>query len=255
MSELLNHKIQGSGQPVVLIHGLFGSLDNLGLVARGLEEHYQVISLDLRNHGRSFHRNTHTYQEQAQDVLALLEHLNIQRCSLVGHSMGGKVAMKIASLAPQRVEKLAVMDMAPVAYTTHNHDNVFAGLKSVISHQPTSRMAAMALLANSIEMEGVRQFLSKSMFSDEGIIRWRFNVATLLEQYSAIVGWQPGEPFEQATLFMKGANSDYILAEHQSAIAHQFPQAKAHIVANTGHWLHAEKPQDVIRVLRRFLQT
>jgi esterase len=253
MPKLLNHKIQGNGAPLILLHGLFGSLDNLGLLARGLEQEYQVISIDLRNHGRSFHCDNHSYDSMADDVIALLDHLAIDRCIVIGHSMGGKVAMKLADLCRDRVIQLIVMDMAPVAYQTHRHDNVFSGLQAVLDHQPTARKQAMDILAQHVEIDGVRQFLSKSMVNHDGVIQWRFNVPALLNQYQSIVGWQEGGPFLAPTLFIKGANSDYIAPQHQAAIQRQFPQAKAHIIANTGHWLHAEKPVETLRAISKFL--
>ena len=123
---LLNFKEQGQGPAVVLIHGLFGSLDNLGLLARALSEHYRVISVDLRNHGASFHSDEMSYPQQAADVLALLDALALDQVSLVGHSMGGKVAMQLAKQAPARVARLVVADIAPVAYPHSRHQNVFA---------------------------------------------------------------------------------------------------------------------------------
>ncbi|QIA63913.1 alpha/beta fold hydrolase [Vibrio astriarenae] len=253
MDKLLNYKIQGNGEPLLLVHGLFGSLDNLGLLARGLQERYQVISVDLRNHGRSFHSKDHSYASMAGDISALLDHLGIHQCIVVGHSMGGKVAMKLASTQPERVKQLVVMDMSPVAYQTHRHDNVFSGLQAVNERRPKSRKEAMVILQQHIEIDGVRQFLSKSMYTQDGVIVWGFNVDTLLEQYQDIVGWSQGQPYSKPTLFMKGADSDYISAEHQPQIKAQFPLAKAHIIANTGHWLHAEKPAEVLRAITKFL--
>jgi len=254
MSALLNYKLQGEGQPLLLIHGLFGNLDNLGLLARDLASDFQVLSVDLRNHGVSFHDTSHTYQEMADDVSQLLNHLGLKQVIAIGHSMGGKVAMKLASDHPEAVSKLVVMDMAPVAYKYRKHDNVFAGLEAVIEHRPANRNEALSLLAEHIEMEGVRQFLGKSLYRAEGYLKWRFNVPAILDNYWNILGWdsQPGCPV--ATLFLKGADSDYITAEYQKEIQQQFPNAKAHIVANTGHWLHAEKPQEVVRAIRRFIR-
>lgn len=253
MSQQLNYKLQGAGHTIVLIHGLFGNLDNLGLLARDLVNDYQVLSIDLRNHGLSFHSATHDYQSMAQDVIALLEHLSLDRYTLIGHSMGGKVAMKIASLATSKVEKLVVLDMAPVHYQVRRHDNVFAGLHAVEQQKPTSRKQALDVLAQHIELDGVRQFLSKSLYKDGDHLAWRFNVTSLFANYANILAWETVEPTAIATLFVKGADSDYLQAEHQSQIQAQFPNAKAHVIANTGHWLHAEKPAEVLRVIRRFL--
>ncbi|CAM2848864.1 alpha/beta fold hydrolase [Vibrio neptunius] len=253
MSQLLNYKIEGEGHTIVLIHGLFGSLDNLGLLARDLRQDFQVVSVDLRNHGMSFQAPEHNYELMAQDVFATLQHLNLKRYILIGHSMGGKVAIKLAELAQTHVEKLLVLDMAPVAYSQSRHDNVFAGLKAVLKHKPTSRRQALEILAQHIEIEGVRQFLSKSLYHNGEHLEWRFNVSSLWDNYSQILGWNPIDKITTPTLLVKGGNSDYLTAEHQEKVQHQFTNVKAHVIANTGHWLHAEKPQEVLRAIRKFI--
>ncbi len=253
MSALLNYKQEGQGQTVVLLHGLFGSSSNLGLLARDLIQDYSVISIDLRNHGLSFHSETHTYTDMAQDVAQLLAHLNAEPSIIIGHSMGGKVAMNLAEVAPQLVKQLVVLDMAPVAYTTNRHENVFNGLLAVVEQEPTNRQQAMDILAQHIEIDGVRQFLSKSLYKDGNTMAWRFNVKSLLASYSEIIGWQELAPIDIPTLFIKGGDSDYLMPEHQQAVQKQFTQAKAHIIANTGHWLHAEKPAEVMRVIRKHI--
>ncbi|GAB2666295.1 alpha/beta fold hydrolase [Vibrio panuliri] len=253
MSQLLNYKLEGEGHTIVLIHGLFGNLDNLGLLARNLKQDHQVLSIDLRNHGLSFHHELHTYQAQAEDVKALLQHLNIERSTLIGHSMGGKVAIKVAELLETQVQQLLVLDMAPVDYQVQRHDNVFAGLQAVNSAKPESRKQALEILAQHIELEGVRQFLSKSLYKNDNHLAWRFSVENLWNNYRHIMSWQPIQQISTPTLFIKGANSDYLQAEHQRDIQAQFSQAKAHIIANTGHWLHAEKPEEVLRIIRKFI--
>jgi len=253
MSALLNYKLQGKGPTVVLLHGLFGSLDNLGLLARDLSVDHQVLSLDLRNHGLSFHSHQHDYQLMAQDVKTVLDHLGLPQVTLIGHSMGGKVAIQLASLLGNRVETLVVLDMAPVAYTESRHDRVFAGLEAVSQQKPSSRAAAMETLSKHIELEGVRQFLGKSMTRQDNAITWRFNVEALKANYANILGWQPVALISAPTLFIKGSDSDYLTEAHQKAVQCQFNDVKAHVIANTGHWLHAEKPNDVLRVTRRFL--
>ena len=253
MSPLLNYKIEGEGEPLLLLHGLFGSLDNLGLLARDLRQDYQVISVDLRNHGTSFHSEQHNYELMAQDVANVIEHLKITSFSIIGHSMGGKVAMKLAALLKESVNKLIVLDMAPVAYTIRRHDNVLAGLQAVEQQKPNSRKSAMAILSQHIELEGVRQFLGKSLYNQGEHLAWRFNVANLESNYWDILGWQPIDKIDVQTLFIKGGNSDYLTVEHQAQVQDQFRHAKAHVIANTGHWLHAEKPAEVIRSIRKFL--
>lgn len=253
MSELLNYKLEGEGHTVVLIHGLFGNLDNLGLLARDLKVDHQVLSIDLRNHGQSFHSSEHNYALMARDVDRLLHHLNISQAIIIGHSMGGKVAMKLADLDPEIISQLIILDMAPVAYTVPRHDNVLAGLDAVLEQKPSSRSEVMTLLSQHITLEGVRQFLGKSLVNQDSVMTWRFNVPAIKANYWNILGWEPITCSAIPTLFIKGADSEYIMVEHQSAIQQQFRYAKAHVIANTGHWLHAEKPAEVLRAIRKFI--
>ncbi|MCW8327571.1 alpha/beta fold hydrolase [Photobacterium sp. SDRW27] len=251
----LHYQVDGQGEAIILIHGLFGSADNLGLLARSLKDKYKVISLDLRNHGRSPHSDTFTYRDMAADVLKVIDQCDIERFSLIGHSMGGKVAMAMTELAADRFNHLVVLDMAPVHYHVHRHQNVFAGLQEVARHTVGKRSEAEFFLAQHIVEPGVRQFLLKSFAKTDNGYNWRFNVDGLIANYNTIMGWQEVSPFSGNTLFIKGQESEYILPEHREAIAKQFPRAKAHMVANTGHWLHAEKPETVNRIILNFLQS
>ena len=253
---LLNFKEQGQGQPVVLIHGLFGSLDNLGLLARPLSEQFRVISVDLRNHGASFHSDEMSYPAQAADLLALLDRLGLEQVAIVGHSMGGKVGMQLAKLAPTRVAKLVVADIAPVAYPHARHQNVFAGLNATLAAQPQSRSDAERILAEHIEIAGVRQFLLKSFAKGDDGWQWRFNVPALEENYANIMGWPEDERcFEGPVLFIKGGDSDYMQPQYSEAALAQFPAAKVRVIAGTGHWLHAEKPMLFNKLVVDFLST
>ena len=252
----LNFKEQGEGPTVVLIHGLFGSLDNLGLLARPLCEQYRVISVDLRNHGASFHSDEMSYPAQAADILALLGHLGLEQVALVGHSMGGKVAMQVAKQAPHKVSKLVVADIAPVAYPHARHKNVFAGLNATLATPPQSPSEGEAMLAGHLGVAGVGQFLLKSFAKGEAGWGWRFNVPALERNYANIMGWPDDERrFEGATLFIKGGDSDYMLPEYTGAAMAQFPAAKARVIAGTGHWLHAEKPVLFNKLVVDFLST
>ena len=253
MSALLNYKLEGEGHTIVLIHGLFGNLDNLGLLARDLKHDHQVLSIDLRNHGQSFHSSEHNYALMARDVDQLLTKLSITQATVIGHSMGGKVAMKLADLAPEMVQQLVILDIAPVAYTVHRHQQVLDGLDVVLEQKPSSRSEVMTLLAQHIDQEGVRQFLGKSLVNQDSVMTWRFNVPAIKANYWNILGWEPIATNSTPTLFIKGADSNYLMAEHQSAIQQQFSRAKAHVIANTGHWLHAEKPAEVLRAIRKFI--
>ncbi|MGF1786177.1 alpha/beta fold hydrolase [Photobacterium swingsii] len=249
----LHYRVEGEGETIILIHGLFGSLDNLGLLARTLKEHYQVISVDLRNHGQSPKSDRFTYREMAEDVLAVADHLQIEQFAVIGHSMGGKVAMALSEVAQHRLTQLIVMDIAPVAYQEHRHENVFKGLLEVAKHTVNKRSEAETYLAQHVVEPGVRQFLLKSFAKGDNGYQWRFNVDALIANYATIMGWEPVQPFIGKTLFIKGQNSEYIQTAHRAEVAKQFPNAKAHMVANTGHWLHAEKPDVVSRIILNFL--
>lgn len=253
---VVNFKEQGQGPAVILIHGLFGSLDNLGLLARALGEHYRVISVDLRNHGVSFRSDDMSYPAQAADILALMDHLGLDQAAIVGHSMGGKVGMQLAKLAPARVSKLVVADMAPVAYPHSRHQNVFSGLNATLAAQPRSRSDAERILAEHIEIAGVRQFLLKSFAKGDDGWQWRFNVPALEENYANIMGWPEDERcFEGPVLFIKGGDSDYMQPQYSEAALAQFPAAKVRVIAGTGHWLHAEKPMLFNKLVVDFLST
>ena len=249
----LNFRRQGQGRPVIVIHGLFGSLDNLNGLGKALAEHYDVIAVDVRNHGLSPRSEHISYQAMADDILALISQLELVDPVLVGHSMGGKIAMMTAGMAPHLIGGLVVADMAPVAYTQARHNEVFAGLLAVTAEGCDDRKTADAVLSRHVQIMGVRQFLLKS-FVPGSATPWRFNVEALREHYSAIMNW-PGiqEPYTGPVLFIKGAESDYLLPEYQAEVVRQFPNAKAKVIPGTGHWLHAEKPQLFNRLVLDFL--
>lgn len=239
---LLNYKKIGQGHPFILIHGLFGSLDNLGNVARTLSEHFSVINIDMPDHGDSFRSQHFSYASYANAVVELMDALNIEQAHVLGHSMGGKVAMQMALDAPNRISKLILADIAPVAYHSR-HDAVFNALNSVDLAHLSSRSQAMKTMMTHLEEPGVAQFLLKSLTEENGAWRWKFNLTFLQENYPLILqAIEATTPFDGPTFFIKGALSDYLLAEHQPVIQALFPNSKAKIISGTGHWLHAEKP-------------
>lgn len=249
----LNFRRQGQGQAVIVIHGLFGSLDNLGNLSKALAQQYEVIAIDVRNHGLSPRCNTMSYHDMAGDVLALINQLNLEQPFIVGHSMGGKIAMMTAALAPEQIQGLVIADMAPVAYPSARHTAVFNGLQAVIDAQSQTRREAEEVLRQHVTMPGVRQFLLKSFIPKDPQI-WRFNVPALQENYPNILGWPTlTTPYLGPTLFIKGGDSDYIQAAHQAQVVQQFPNASAKVINGTGHWLHAEKPQLFNRLVADFL--
>lgn len=241
------HKVKN----LVFLHGLFGDLNNLGVIARAFAEEYSILKIDLRNHGRSFHHEEMSYPLMAADVIRLLDKLQLEEVILIGHSMGGKTAMAIAAFAPQRVEKLIVIDIAPITYRQNRHAPFFAGLFAVSQSNATNRQQAKAVMAEHITDEGIQQFMLKS-FSSEAPERFLFNLSALQHNYQNLMGWQEVN-VERPTLFIKGALSDYIQVQDSQTILRQFPLAKSFVVANTDHWVHTEKPETVIRAIQRFL--
>lgn len=261
MSVELNHRITGEGPPLILLHGLFGSLDNLGGIARRLEDQWQIHALDARNHGQSPHTDTMDYPAMAADVLAYMDRHGLEKASLLGHSMGGKVAMQVALAAPDRVSRLIVADIAPVTYQAR-HDAILEGLTGIHLADVTSRKDADDLLADFVETPGVRQFLLKNLERiprDEQqaggpTFRWRLNLSVINACYGNLAKAPEGEgPFEGPVLFLKGADSAYIQEKHREAIERLFPAAQLRIIQDTGHWLHAEKADTFAALCRRFL--
>jgi esterase len=254
---LLHHLHRGEGPPVLLLHGLFGSAANLGMVARGLAPTFSVFSLDLPNHGRSPRRAAMGYADMARDVAAFIRGRDLGPCHLLGHSMGGKVAMQLALQEPELVNRLVVADIAPVPYPPH-HDQVLAGLAAVAAAAPEERKQADEILAAHVEEPGVRAFLLKSWQKQaNGRWGWLIEVEAIEANYSKLgapnVPPTPGGCHDGPTLFIIGSESNYVRPEHRDAILALFPAAEVKIIQGTGHWLHAEKPNAFNRVVTRFL--
>lgn len=254
-SQILHSQKNGSGYPLVLLHGLFGMGDNLASVDRALAEQFTVYRLDLPNHGRSPWSETMTIGSMAQAVQAFIEQQGLGQVHLLGHSLGGKVAMQLALQQPQLVNRLVVADIAPVAYSG-NHDAVFAGINAVDLASLASRRDAEAVLAEYIEEPGVRLFIVKNLYRDQaGKFSWRMNVAGLLSNYENLRAANTGpQAFAGPTLFIKGALSNYIVEDYRAEIMALFPNAQLKIIQDTGHWLHAEKPEQFNRIVKQFLQ-
>lgn len=241
-----------NAQTMVFLHGLFGDLNNLGVIAKAFMQDYSILRVDLRNHGRSFHAPEMTYQDIALDLRQLFVELNIRNAIIIGHSMGGKSAMALADLASELVEKLVIIDIAPVNYTQNRHKQIISGLVAVKEAKPATRQQAKEIMATYIADEGIQQFMLKS-FDAQSEQSFRFNLMALQHNYQNLMDWKAVK-VDKPTLFVKGALSDYILQEHTQTILAQFPQAKSFIVANADHWVHAEKPDTVIRAMTKFLE-
>jgi esterase len=245
--------------PVVLLHGLFGAGDNLGSLARQLATTRRVVQVDLRNHGQSPHDDYMDLATMAADVLVLLQQLDIERCDIVGHSLGGKVAMEIALNHADRVRKLVIADIAPVSYG-RGHDQVFAALAAVDLHAVHSRRDAEAMLTPHLAEPALRQFLLKSLYREENggsengdAYRWRFHLPALLANYDALRAAPNGDPFAGPTLFIRGELSDYVRRDDEPVMRRYFPDYTLETIPGAGHWVHGEKPLLFNKLVEDFL--
>jgi esterase len=248
----LAHRRSGSGPPVVILHGLLGSGRNWQGIAAALAPRFDVILADLRNHGASPWDPEAGYPALVADVLALLDRLGLDRVRLVGHSMGGKVAMALALTEPERVERLVVVDIAPVAYGP-GLDGLLKAMRALDLGGMTRRAQADAALAPAVPDRSVRAFLVQNLEQRDGSLAWRVNLDALLAAMPVIRGFPdtPGaRPFAGTTCLIRGERSDYVrLPEHEPAIRRLFPAAELHTVAGAGHWVHAEQAGAFLEVL------
>ena len=237
-------KIHGDkGQDLIIIHGLFGMGDNWDTLAKQFSKYCKVHLIDLRNHGRSPHAKEFNYEVMCGDVLEYIEQHNIQKAILLGHSLGGKVAMKFAFTYPEKTEKLIVADIAPRKYSTDYHQNLLKKLSRLDLKDFTKRSELEAALSLFIEDAGIRLFLLKNLYRDEyKNFAWRFNLEVLLEKISNIqdasfVNGVCAIP----THFIRGGNSDYITSADELLINKHFSDFSMATIAGAGHWLHAKK--------------
>lgn len=239
----------GNGLPVVLLHGLFGQAVNFGAVQRRLAARYRVIALDLRNHGASPHAGDMGYATMAADVRETLEALGALPCRLVGHSMGGKVAMMLALTQPAAVDRLVVADIAPVSYPPRLRGYV-AAMRDVELAPGLTRAAADAALTGAVAEAAVRGFLLQSLVPGAQP-RWKLGLAEIAAAMPEIEGWEAPAAARYAgpTLFVAGGRSNYIRAEHRGAIRALFPAARFVTLRRAGHWLHADDPEGFLEVL------
>ncbi|MFT4518123.1 MAG: esterase [Halioglobus sp.] len=255
MSIKLYAKCAGTGFPVVLLHGLFGAGSNLGALSRHLQDSFHVCSIDMPNHGRSGWLEAVDIPSMADCLTQWMAQEGVSSAHWVGHSLGGKVAMQLALKNPALVASLVVADIAPVAYGGR-HDRVFAALEAVAQGNCSSREEASSLMQRHLEEAGVIQFLMKSLQRDEqGFFRWRLDLEGLRSNYAKLSAAPVvEEPYGGQVQFIKGSESDYIQQHHWPEIERLFPRAEIKVMADCGHWLHAEKPELFNGIVGRFLQ-
>ncbi|MFQ3575851.1 MAG: alpha/beta fold hydrolase, partial [Cytophagales bacterium] len=252
----LYYKEIGFGEPIIILHGLFGSSDNWLTFSKKLSEKgYRVILVDLRNHGRSPHDSIHNYDEMANDIKELIDRLELKQPTIMGHSMGGKAAMKFSVKYPDSISKLVVVDIGPKYYKPHHH-KYLAALNAIPVSKLSSRTEAEAVIAPLIEDFGERQFLLKNLArKEDGGFEWKMNLKVLEDQIDNIgEGMDANQKFRKPTLFVKGSKSNYIKDDDAIMMKWIFPLSNLVEVENSGHWVHVDQPDKLLEVVSEFLK-
>ena len=243
----------GEGQPLLILHGLFGMSDNWQSLGKKFADFYEVHLIDQRNHGRSPHSTVFNYEVLANDLVKYIKEHKLNNVLLMGHSLGGKTAMELAVKHPNLVQKLIVVDISPKAYPVH-HDKIIEGLQSLDFSELNSRGEADRKLTEFIDDVGVRQFLLKNLYwVEKGQLAFRFNLDSIAEHITEV-----GKPladkleYKGLCLFVDGAASNYILDEDEDLILEHFPEAKIVTISDAGHWVHAEQSKQFFDEVMRF---
>ena len=235
--------------PLLIVHGLYGSARNWGVISKRLSDEREIFAIDQRNHGDSQWCETQSYFDMAGDLQEFLEHFGSM--AVLGHSMCGKAAMVLSILEPRLVEKLIIADIAPVSYS-HNNTQYIRAMKNVQLDKLATRTDAIIQLAESVPKPELRSFFAQSI--DLKNKRWKLNLDVLESEMEKIISFpQLSGKFEKVSLFLSGALSNYLQITHRPTIKKLFPKAKFAKIPNAGHWLHAEKPREFEAAVRTFL--
>ncbi|MAC87137.1 MAG: alpha/beta hydrolase [Gammaproteobacteria bacterium] len=253
--KIVHSKIIGEGAPLLILHGYFGMSDNWKSLGNKFGEDFQIHLIDLRNHGRSFHAGNFDYDLLVEDIVQYIKHHQLEKVIVLGHSMGGKVAMLFAVKYPILVAKLIIVDIAPRYYRPH-HTDILKALNSVDFLIHNTRKLVDQKIAELIPDIGVRSFLLKNVYwKEKGLLAYRFNLQSLTENNSEVGKALPSfTTFNGETLFLAGGNSGYITESEVPMIKAHFPKAIIKTIANVGHWLHAEKPKAFYELVICFLK-
>ncbi|MEY3084893.1 MAG: hypothetical protein RL037_1073 [Bacteroidota bacterium] len=242
----------GEGKPFVILHGLFGFSDNWATHAKKLADYYRVILVDLRNHGHSPWSDDFSYEHMVEDLYELTTSLGCSRFTLMGHSMGGKVAMRYAQKYGENLEKLVVVDMGIKSYPPH-HQHIIDAISSLPLQELNARSQAEEHLRKFVDNEGIIQFLLKNLYwKEKGKLAWRMNFLVLENKMSEILKEIPFVESWTLTLFIRGELSNYIIDDDISMLESYFPDSHVVTVANAGHWVHAEAQEEFITQVLSF---
>jgi len=248
----LNYKKYGEGQPMIIVHGLFGTLDNWQTIGKKIAEDYEVYLIDQRNHGHSPKSKEMNYELMADDLHEFITDLELSDVILVGHSMGGKTVMTYATKHPEYIDKMIVVDIAPKKYPMH-HQQILAGLNSLDLSKINKRREADEQLEKYIDNIGIRQFLLKNLYwIEKGKLGWRINIPVLTQEMEQILSEVPMVKVETPTLFIRGEKSNYITEDDYQDIYNQFSNSEIETIYGVGHWIHAENPLEFYNLLMGF---
>lgn len=264
----LFYRSSGNGTPVVILHGLYGSSDNWMQIARMLPDTYRTIAVDLRNHGASPHATSHSYPEMVTDLAWLFHELSIEKAHLLGHSMGGKVAIAFANDYPEKILSLTVADIAPKNYLRTPasaiqydfHQRILKVLNEMDLSKFVSRKDVENQMANAIPEKLVRQFLIKNLHRVHHQFEWKINVKVLQQSLDHIINGVDAEEFDDRipmlhfpVLFIKGALSGYIQDADHEIIKKMYPEASIETISDATHFLHVEKPEEFVSIFTTFI--
>ncbi len=248
----LHYKRQGQGESVIVLHGLFGMLDNWQSFTKALEDEFEFILVDQRNHGRSFHSPEMDYSKMAADVIQLMDALDIEKAHILGHSMGGKTAIQLAMDYSDRVGRLVVVDIGPQAYPA-GHDKIFEALRSLPIEEVESRKEAREHLSRYISEDSVQLFLLKNLKrKSSGGYEWRMNLESIYEHYESILAAVAiDDPIDVPTLFVRGSRSSYIRDRDMETLHELFSKVQIKTL-DAGHWVHADRPEELQAMVSEF---
>ena len=252
----LHYASAGSGAPLIILHGLFGSGKNWHSYMRRFAQQFEVFAIDLRNHGQSFHSDDMDYPLMADDVARLIDHLELRPCRVIGHSMGGKVAMTLAMRHPAVLERMIVADIAPVAYR-HHFDDILEPILALPLDGFSSRAQIDEALRGDIAEDSLRAFLMSNLLREGDGWRWRVNWRAIRSRMPEITGFAPLRDdwvTDLPTQFIRGEQSDYVDERGLALIARHFRDYRVDTIDGAGHWLHADEPAEFTRLALEFLE-
>ncbi|MEL6557277.1 MAG: alpha/beta fold hydrolase [Bacteroidota bacterium] len=252
---MLNYRKLGVGEPLIILHGVFGSSDNWQTLGKQFAEKYEVFLVDQRNHGNSFHHEEFNYKVMASDLIELIAHENLGKVNLIGHSMGGKTVMNFACMYPEKIDKLIVVDIAPKNYPPH-HQQIFKAFHAVDLANIKTRGEADKQMSAVISDFGTKLFLLKNLKRTPEGFRWKVNLPVIEKNILEVgKGLDDDKSYNGETLFIGGGASDYIQETDHPVIKKHFPNSSIEMIPEAGHWVHAVKPNELFESVMKFLRS